>query len=83
MSARRILYDELEGVEDLACYKPQGFHVVHLGDSLENGRYRIHNKLGHGSFSTVWLALDTQIHRYIALKILRGSKAQSDFSLEI
>ena len=82
MSAQRILYDELEGVEDLSYYKPQGYHVVHLGDVFENGRYQVINKLGHGSFSTVWLAHDTHSQRCVALKILLGTKTQLDFCFE-
>ena len=82
MSTRRILYDELEGVEDLTYYKPQGFHIVHLGDTFENGQYQVVNKLGHGSFSTVWLVHDRHSQRYVALKILLGTKTQSDFRFE-
>ncbi|KAF5009194.1 hypothetical protein FDECE_4559 [Fusarium decemcellulare] len=50
------------------AYHPGGYHPVHLGDVVQN-RYRIIRKLGWGQFSTVWLAIDTQLDRYVSLKI--------------
>lgn len=46
--------------ESLYNYRPGGFHPINLGDALHDGRYVIRHKLGHGGFSTVWLARDTQ-----------------------
>ncbi len=46
--------------EDLRLYCPGGYHPVHLGDLFKNGRYEVLNKLGFGSFSTVWLARDDE-----------------------
>lgn len=45
-------------VEDTQRYTTGGFHPVRVGDvaSSSSGHYRILHKLGHGSFSTVWLA---------------------------
>jgi hypothetical protein len=50
-------------VEDLSGYKPGGYHPVHLGDSFStipspNQPKYGRQKLGYGSFSTVWLAED-------------------------
>ncbi|TQV91843.1 serine protein kinase [Cordyceps javanica] len=56
-----------EWIED---YRPRGYHPVHLGDVYNNGQYKVIRKLGEGSYSTVWLALDIRRHRYVALKIL-------------
>jgi serine/threonine-protein kinase SRPK3 len=72
-------------VEQIENYCPGGFHPVEIGDELYNGRYRILHRLGHGAFSTVWLA-QNQLYesksnslpgvvlasrsRYVAIKIL-------------
>ncbi|KAK1963166.1 serine/threonine-protein kinase SRPK3 [Colletotrichum sublineola] len=49
-------------------YRPGGLHPVHFGDVF-NDRYEVIRKLGDGSFSTVWLAKDYLLSRYVALKI--------------
>ncbi|KAL4803353.1 kinase-like domain-containing protein [Aspergillus unguis] len=49
-------------------YEPDGYHPVHIGDFFHN-RYRVVHKLGHGTFSTIWLARDEALSRYVALKI--------------
>ncbi|KAI9886243.1 MAG: Alanine--tRNA ligase [Watsoniomyces obsoletus] len=60
------LYNPVEWIES---YRPGRFHPVHLGDTF-NDRYRVIRKLGYGSFSTVWLAKDLKLSRFVALKIL-------------
>lgn len=40
-------------------YHPGGSHPVHLGE-VYHGRYEILRKLGHGRYSTIWLARDQQ-----------------------
>ena len=67
---REPTYQWHEDVEDLECYQPEGYHPVHIDDLYSNGRYRIIHKLGIGSYSTVWLARDLHMNRYIALKII-------------
>lgn len=44
--------------EPLHRYQKGGYHPVHLGDCLKNGRYKILHKLGWGGYSTVWAARD-------------------------
>jgi serine/threonine-protein kinase SRPK3 len=44
--------------EDFRQYCAGGYHPVHLHDRLKDRRYEVLNKLGFGSFSTVWLAKD-------------------------
>lgn len=65
-------YDLKSGIESelLSRYRIGGFHPVSIGDSLCDGRYHISFKLGFGSFSTDWLALDTHHNRLVNIKIL-------------
>lgn len=51
--------------EPLHRYTYKGYHPVHLGDQFKDDRYRIIHKLGHGGYSTVWVARD---QRYAHLK---------------
>jgi serine/threonine protein kinase len=46
---------------------PGGFHPVKLGDTFHNEKYRVIRKLGDGSYSTVWLAVNIG---YVSLKLL-------------
>ncbi|KAG5969417.1 hypothetical protein E4U56_008319 [Claviceps arundinis] len=57
-----------EDIEDVHRYRPGGYHPIHIDDRL-NERYRIVEKLGHGGYSTVWLALDEQTTKYVAVKV--------------
>jgi serine/threonine protein kinase len=60
----------LDDVENLEQYRAGGFYPVHLGDTFDDGRYKVLHKLGYGGFSTVWLARDTAAEKQVALKIL-------------
>lgn len=60
-------------------YHPGGYHPIHILDTF-NGRYRVLRKLGYGSFSTVWLAVDLRSSRYIALKVLIASSDHQSVS---
>ncbi|RAK80833.1 kinase-like protein [Aspergillus fijiensis CBS 313.89] len=64
----RIEYKWIKGVEKLENYQPGGYHPIMVGDLLHD-RYHIADKLGYGGYSTVWLALDTHLKRYVALKV--------------
>lgn len=64
----RIKYSWIKGVEALEEYAPGGYHPIMIGDMLKD-RYHIVDKLGFGGYSTVWLARDTYLKRYIAVKI--------------
>ena len=46
------------------------------------GKYLIHEELGHGGFGTVYRALDTTLHRTVALKILDADKLSDPGSVE-
>ncbi|KID85148.1 protein kinase domain-containing protein [Metarhizium guizhouense ARSEF 977] len=66
--AYRDQYHWIDGAESLEKYTRGGYHPVMIGDVL-NKRYQIVDKLGHGGYSTVWLARDTQQELYVALKV--------------
>lgn len=61
-------YEWIDGVERLENYRPGGFHPVQIGD-VWDGRYQVMAKLGHGGWSTVWLARDTKKEQYVAVKV--------------
>ncbi|RAK85729.1 kinase-like protein [Aspergillus costaricaensis CBS 115574] len=61
-------------------YHPGGYHPVILGDSFNNGQYKVIRKLGEGSYSTVWLARN---EKYVALKILVSHQTGSITELDI
>ncbi|KAJ4161570.1 uncharacterized protein LMH87_007602 [Akanthomyces muscarius] len=72
---RARFFGEAEYVEKICRYRygRGGYHPVHLADTLDQGRYRVIHKLGHGGFSTVWLCLNTEDARrptYVAVKVL-------------
>jgi serine/threonine-protein kinase SRPK3 len=49
-------------------YEPGGYHPVQIGDRLHD-RYRVLYKLGHGAYSTTWLARDQQSSKLVAVKV--------------
>ncbi|PYH76785.1 hypothetical protein BO82DRAFT_425296 [Aspergillus uvarum CBS 121591] len=53
----RVLYKPIEDVERMKYYQPGGYHPGTIGDRLHD-RYRVIHKLGHGTYSTIWLARD-------------------------
>lgn len=66
-----FVYQPVEGVERLERYQPGGYCPVLIGDVFQ-GRYRIAHKLGHGTYSTVWLARDEPQGPYVAVKVTTG-----------
>lgn len=57
-------------VENLEEYRIGGYHPTVIGDTFHEGRYEIVHKLGFGGYSTIWLARDRHLQRYVSLKIL-------------
>ena len=70
-------------VEDVEKYRKGGYHPIHLGDVLKSGRYSILHKLGHGGFSTVWLARDEYQNRLVSLKVLTADALQPQKELRL
>lgn len=68
MNTNHVLYQPIEDVERMEYYRAGGYHPVTIGDCLHN-RYRVVHKLGHGTYSTIWLARDERDNRYVAVKI--------------
>ncbi|KAK4138477.1 kinase-like protein [Trichocladium antarcticum] len=69
--------------EKMSRYQQGGFHPVRLGDTFKDGRYKIHHKLGWGGFSTVWLARDQLLKRWVSLKITTADSSKSSRELLI
>ena len=68
----------LDDVEDIEEYRPGGFHPVHIGDVFAKLRYRVLHKLGYGGFSTVWLARDHHLNRYVVVKIFTAEASKKN-----
>ncbi|KAI1977099.1 hypothetical protein LOZ53_002123 [Ophidiomyces ophidiicola] len=68
--------------EWIARYKPGGYHPVSLGDCLNDSRYTIYHKLGWGGYSTVWLARDNRLRRWVSIKIITADSSQKSKELE-
>ncbi|KAJ5717692.1 hypothetical protein N7488_003338 [Penicillium malachiteum] len=64
----QVVYNWIPEVERLEGYRPGGYHPTMIGELLHD-RYQIVDKLGFGGYSTVWLARDTHLKRYVALKV--------------
>ncbi|KAF8997698.1 kinase-like domain-containing protein [Cyathus striatus] len=59
-----------------------GFHPIYIGDTF-NDRYRVVNKLGFGSYSTVWIVEDLQLNRFASMKVLSANSSAKSFELSI
>ncbi|KAK1598925.1 kinase domain-containing protein [Colletotrichum navitas] len=62
------LYKHIDDVERLDFYGPGGYHPIKIGERLRD-RYIVVHKLGFGSYSTIWLARDEQLGKYVAIKV--------------
>lgn len=61
-------YVSIEDVESMGRYRPRGYHLVSIGGKLQD-RYRVVYKLGHGGYSTTWLARDELTQKLVAVKV--------------
>ncbi|EWG42658.1 hypothetical protein FVEG_15477 [Fusarium verticillioides 7600] len=62
---------------------PKGFcYPISIGEVIVE-RYRVVHKLGHGAFSTIWMAYDMVENKDVALKILMlGDSDNSDYGMQ-
>ncbi|KAI0098018.1 kinase domain-containing protein [Nemania sp. FL0031] len=75
--------DEIKRVsEKLERYTQGLYYPIYIGELLAN-RYRVEHKLGHGSFSVVWMAHDTFIKKDVALKIMvPGEPGEHEYRMQ-
>ncbi|CAD6188306.1 unnamed protein product [Caenorhabditis auriculariae] len=76
-----ILGSDDEEQEDSRDYRAGGYHPVDIGDVF-NSRYRVIRKLGWGHFSTVWLCIDRQANRFVAMKIVKSAAHYTEAALD-
>lgn len=62
------IYNWIDGAESFEKYEVGGYHPVMIGDKLHD-RYQVVDKLGYGGWATTWLARDTKLNLYVAVKI--------------
>lgn len=67
----------IEDVEPFYMYDHDGYHPLNIGSPIGD-RYRVVDKLGHGSYSTVWLARDKQLQRLVTVKVCTGEESRRE-----
>ncbi|RAH72029.1 kinase-like protein [Aspergillus aculeatinus CBS 121060] len=79
----KFQYRLIEDVEDLHPYRPGGYLPLQVGGSLADGRYQLVGKLGHGGYSTIWLARDCHAARYVAAKVLTADASSHSHEVRV
>ncbi|KAG5961386.1 hypothetical protein E4U56_003912 [Claviceps arundinis] len=76
-----VTYGEfVEEIEDIRGYRYGHYHPVHIDDRLKE-RYRVVHKLGSGTFSTVWLAVDEKTTKHVAIKVGTTDASRSEIDI--
>lgn len=89
MTNFKVISDEYtQGLpaESLSSYGEGGLCPIYINDELQNGRYKILNKLCCGSFGTVWAAQDFQyalITRSLINKLLTSNSSSMNTKVSI
>jgi hypothetical protein len=66
---RLMTHNLIEDIEPLWRYGPGGYYPVRIGERFASSRYQVVHKLGHGASSTIWLARDEHLAKYVAIKV--------------
>jgi len=74
-------YQSEEEEEDIEDYRRGGYHPVKIDDVFKT-RYKIIKKMGWGHFSTVWVALDIQTNKQVAMKIQKSASHYTEAALD-
>jgi hypothetical protein len=61
-------HEPMETIERFERYAAGGYYPIRIGDQFCSSRYYIVHKLGHGASSTIWLARDENLAKYVAIK---------------
>ncbi|WEW59585.1 hypothetical protein PRK78_005059 [Emydomyces testavorans] len=70
--------------EPLTKYLPNAqhrFYPICLGEVL-NQQYQVEHKLGHGGFSTVWMAYDLKNKTDVALKVMAEGLGEHEYHMQ-
>lgn len=83
--ARRVAEPDVEAVLALAALTRSAVAGLEAADAELNagqtvGPYRLMSPLGSGAFGEVWMALDTELQRHVALKLLYAPVDEADAS---
>jgi serine/threonine-protein kinase SRPK3 len=62
-------YYFIEDVEPFREYCAGGYCPILIGDKIHSFRYHLVHKLGYRASSTIWLARDEHLSRYVAIKV--------------
>ena len=75
-------YEVEESAEPVERYFEDSYYPIHIGQVIAQ-TYRIEHKLGHGGFSTVWMAHDIHKKKDVALKItIPGDVGEHELSMQ-
>ncbi|KAF5685783.1 kinase domain-containing protein [Fusarium circinatum] len=82
--AESTTYRLYRNVEYVDRYCPGGDHPIEVNDKL-NQRYHVVDKLGQGGYSTIWLARDQELNKYVAIKVGTADQVskESDILLKL
>lgn len=71
-----FICNRLESVEEPNCYGLGSLHLIYIEDSFDHGKYTVIHKLGHRLSSTIWLAWNSTLNTYVAIKILTAEASK-------